>query len=92
MPLQYLAMPIWCKDNNSDTITGLVGVISTAICLTYIDKTGRKKPLAWVSVGLTIDMILLMVFSKYYANSDNKVGQGFTIAWIFVFSFIFSLG
>ncbi|KAL6242160.1 hypothetical protein RBB50_011072 [Rhinocladiella similis] len=71
---------------------GMVGVISTAICLTYIDKTGRKKPLAWVSVGLTIDMILLMVFSKYYANSDNKVGQGFTIAWIFVFSFIFSLG
>ena len=33
-----------------------------------------------------------MVFSKEYANSTNKVGQGFTIAWIFLFSVIFSLG
>jgi len=67
-------------------------VISTAICLTYIDKIGRVKPLAWTSVLLTVDMVLLMVFSKYYANSTNKVGQGFTVAWIFLFSFIFSLG
>ncbi|KAJ4522623.1 hypothetical protein HRR83_001113 [Exophiala dermatitidis] len=71
---------------------GMVGVISTAICMTYIDKTGRKKPLVYTSMALTVDMVLLMVFSKYYANSTNKVGQGFTIAWIFIFSFIFSLG
>ncbi|KAK5213832.1 hypothetical protein LTR99_010373 [Exophiala xenobiotica] len=71
---------------------GMIGVISTAICLTYIDKVGRRKPLFYTSIALTIDMILLMVFSKYYANSTNKVGQGFTVAWIFIFSFIFSLG
>lgn len=70
----------------------MVGVISTAICMAYIDKTGRKKPLVYTSMALTVDMVLLMVFSKYYANSTNKVGQGFTIAWIFIFSFIFSLG
>lgn len=71
---------------------GMMGVIANTICLTYIDKVGRKKPLAYTSCALVIDMILLMVFSKYFAASNNKVGQGFTIAWIFIFSFIFSLG
>ncbi|KPI35193.1 High-affinity glucose transporter [Cyphellophora attinorum] len=71
---------------------GMVGVIANAICLTFVDKVGRKKPLAYTSIALVIDMILIMVFSKYYSNSNNKVGQGFAIAWIFLFSFIFSLG
>ncbi|KAH8693572.1 MFS transporter [Talaromyces proteolyticus] len=71
---------------------GMMGPIANAICLTYIDKVGRKLPLAWTSVALVIDMILIMVFSKYFPGSGNKVGQGFTIAWIFLFSFIFSLG
>lgn len=37
-------------------------------------------------------MVLVMVFTKYYAGSTNKVGQGFTVLWIFIFSIIFSLG
>ena len=69
-----------------------MGFIANAICLTYIDKVGRKLPLAYTSCALVIDMILLMVFAKYFSNSNNKVGEGFTIAWIFIFSFIFSLG
>lgn len=71
---------------------GMMGPIANAICLMYIDKVGRKLPLAWTSVALVIDMILIMVFAKEFAMSTNKVGQGFTIAWIFVFSIIFSLG
>lgn len=70
----------------------MMGVIANAICLTYIDKTGRRLPLAWTSLGLCIDMMLIMVFTKQYANSGNKVGEGWAIAWIFLFSFIFSLG
>ncbi|CAM1507952.1 Fc.00g048000.m01.CDS01 [Cosmosporella sp. VM-42] len=71
---------------------GMMGFIANAICLTYIDKVGRKLPLAWTSLALAVDMMLIMVFTKEYANSSNKVGQGWTIAWIFLFSFIFSLG
>ncbi|KAL1978157.1 hypothetical protein VTN31DRAFT_1016 [Thermomyces dupontii] len=71
---------------------GMMGPIANAICLCFIDKVGRKLPLAWTSVALVIDMILIMVFTKYFAESDNKVGQGFTIAWMFIFSLIFSLG
>lgn len=70
----------------------MMGPIANAICLCFIDKVGRKLPLAWTSVALVIDMILIMVFTKYFAESDNKVGQGFTIAWMFIFSLIFSLG
>ncbi|CRG91958.1 Facilitated trehalose transporter Tret1 [Talaromyces islandicus] len=71
---------------------GMMGPIGNAICLSYIDKVGRKLPLAWTSVALVIDMTLIMVFSKYFPGSSNRIGQGFTIAWIFSFSFIFSLG
>lgn len=69
-----------------------MGPIANAICLSFIDKVGRKLPLAWTSVALVIDMTLIMVFSKYFPGGNNRIGQGFTIAWIFVFSFIFSLG
>jgi sugar porter (SP) family MFS transporter len=71
---------------------GMMGVMANAVCLTFIDKVGRRKPLAYTSVALVVDMVLIMVFTKYYAGSDNKVGQGFTVAWIFIFSIIFSLG
>lgn len=70
----------------------MVGVVANALCLTYVDKVGRKLPLAYTSCALVVDMVLIMVFSKYYSNSNDKVGQGFAIAWIFLFSFIFSLG
>ncbi|KAJ2970525.1 hypothetical protein NQ176_g8148 [Zarea fungicola] len=69
-----------------------MGFIANAICLTYIDKVGRKLPLAWTSLALGVEMMLIMVFTKYFANTTNKIGQGWTIAWIFLFSFIFSLG
>ena len=71
---------------------GMMGFIANAICLTYIDKVGRKLPLAWTSLALAIDMMLIMVFTKEFANTSNKIGEGWTIAWIFLFSFIFSLG
>ncbi|KAL2411316.1 MFS-type transporter criB [Exophiala dermatitidis] len=71
---------------------GMMGVMANAVCLCYIDRVGRKLPLAWTSVALVVDMVLIMVFTKQYAESTNKVGQGFTIAWIFIFSIIFSLG
>jgi hypothetical protein len=70
----------------------MMGPIANAICLSFIDKVGRRLPLVWTSVALVIDMTLIMVFSKYFPGGNNRIGQGFTIAWIFLFSFIFSLG
>ncbi|KAF1989064.1 MFS transporter [Aulographum hederae CBS 113979] len=71
---------------------GMMGPIANAICLLYVDRVGRKKPLAWSCVALCINMILILVFTKEYAGSSNEVGQGFTIAWLFLFSVLFSLG
>jgi hypothetical protein len=70
----------------------MMGVISTAACLTFIDKVGRRVPLLVSSGAQTIFMMLIMVFYKTYAKTDNKIGQGFTIAWIFLMSISFSLG
>lgn len=64
------------SSTNARELIGCVGVVANAICLTFVDKVGRKKPLAYTSIALCFDMALLMVFSKYYSNSTNKVGTG----------------
>ncbi|KAI0310356.1 general substrate transporter [Amylostereum chailletii] len=73
-------------------IYGLVGPAANVICLLYVDRWGRKKTL-WISaIAMACDMALIMGLTAGYAKSDNTVGQGFTIAFIFCFSIIYSLG
>lgn len=94
-PLTYLSPGVGIQGRNilwTSAGYGMMGVIANAICLCFIDRVGRKKPLTYTNIALCIDMILIMVFTKYFSDSANKIGQGFTIAWIFVFSIIFSLG
>jgi hypothetical protein len=70
----------------------MMGVIAGSICMTYIDRIGRRVPLLISSGAQTVIMALIMIFFKYYAGGTNKVGQGFIIAWIFLMSISFSLG
>ncbi|EXJ91169.1 hypothetical protein A1O1_04278 [Capronia coronata CBS 617.96] len=71
---------------------GMAGPIANMICLYFVDSWGRKRTL-WISgIIMAIDMSLVMGLTAGYAKSDNKVGQGFTIAFIFLFSVIYSLG
>ncbi|KAF9034461.1 general substrate transporter [Hymenopellis radicata] len=56
-------------------IYGTVGPISNIICLSYVDRSGRKFALWFTSF-----------------QSDNRAGKAATIAFIFLFSAIFSLG
>ncbi|KAG6909494.1 hypothetical protein DXG01_017216 [Tephrocybe rancida] len=71
---------------------GMVGPTFNIICIAFVDKWGRKPTLWITSVAMAVDMALIMAFTAKYANSNNKVGQGFTIAFIFCFSAIYSLG
>ena len=71
---------------------GMMGVVGNTICLTYIDKVNRRVPLMISASAQCVLMTLFTIFFKEFANGTNKVGQGFTIAWLFLFSIAFSLG
>ncbi|KAL4938453.1 hypothetical protein BDV06DRAFT_231868 [Aspergillus oleicola] len=73
-------------------IYGLVGPVANLVCLYYVDTWGRKKTLWITGIAMTLDMALVMGLSGGFQNSDNMVAKGFTIAFIFCFSMIYSLG
>ncbi|CAG9947754.1 unnamed protein product [Clonostachys rosea f. rosea IK726] len=73
-------------------IYGLVGPIANVICLYYVDTWGRRKTLWITGLIMALDMGLVMGLSGGYGSSQNMVAKGFTIAFIFCFTAIYSLG
>ncbi|KAL1859674.1 hypothetical protein VTK73DRAFT_7511 [Phialemonium thermophilum] len=73
-------------------VYGLVGPIANMVCLYYVDSWGRKKTLWITGLFMTLDMALVMGLSGAYGSSTNTVAKGFTIAFIFCFTAIYSLG
>ncbi|KAF1994573.1 general substrate transporter [Amniculicola lignicola CBS 123094] len=71
---------------------GLVGPLANAVCLYYVDTWGRKKTLWITGLAMTCDMAIVMGLSGSYGSSDNSTAKGVTIAFIFCFSIIYSLG
>lgn len=56
------------------------------MCLYFVDSWGRKKTLWITGLIMAMDMGIVMGLTASYGSSDNRVGQGFTIAFIFLFS------
>ncbi|QRW19105.1 Sugar (and other) transporter [Rhizoctonia solani] len=54
-----------------------------------VDSWGRTRSLFWGAIALVIDLTLVMVGTQW---SNNSVGQGFIIAFIFCYTFIYYLG
>lgn len=59
---------------------------SQIICLLYVDKWGRKKTLWITGIIMTIDMALILAMTAAFSEGTNRVGQGWAIAFIFLFS------
>lgn len=83
--LWYLAS---CGEGKPPLIltSGMVGPAANIVCLLFVDKWGRKRTMWITGIVMACDMALIMGFTAGYAHSNNKVGQGFTIAFIFCFS------
>ncbi|KAK9457547.1 general substrate transporter [Dipodascopsis uninucleata] len=73
-------------------IFGLVGPLFNIICIAYVDRWGRKVALWITGLAMGVDLAIVMALTSRYSGTDNKVGQGFTIGFIFLFSAIYSLG
>ncbi|QKX63227.1 uncharacterized protein TRUGW13939_10396 [Talaromyces rugulosus] len=73
-------------------VYGLVGPLANVVCLYYVDSWGRRKTLWITGFVMALDMAVVMGLSGGFAQSSNTVAKGFTIAFIFLFSMIYSLG
>ena len=54
-----------------------------------VDRFGRVKLLGFGSAGLCIDLIYSALMAHFFAKSDNKVGKGFAILGIYLFTAIY---
>jgi hypothetical protein len=52
----------------------------------YVDKWGRKITLWLTRILMIIDIALVMAMAVVYGCSDNTIGKGFAIAFIFCFT------
>ncbi|ODQ52031.1 hypothetical protein SAICODRAFT_26103 [Saitoella complicata NRRL Y-17804] len=68
---------------------GMVGPLSTLVSTNFIDRWGRVKATFWSLIFLGIDFIFLAALIATYSN---KAGAGAAIAFLFLFSIIYSLG
>ncbi|KAI5460600.1 general substrate transporter [Mariannaea sp. PMI_226] len=73
-------------------IYGLVGPLANLICLYYVDSWGRRRTLWITGLLMAMDIGFVMGLSGGYGSSNNMVAKGFTIAFIFCFTAIYSLG
>lgn len=67
----------------------MCGPIANVVCLYFVDRWGRKKTLWITGIIMTIDISLEMAMSAVFTKSDNAVGKGFGIAFIFLFTVMY---
>lgn len=72
---------------------GCMGPLANLICIFFVDKSGRKKPLGYLSLALGVVMVVFTALTaEYNMGRLSTAGAGFAIDCIFASSFIFSLG
>ncbi|KAK7204911.1 general substrate transporter [Myxozyma melibiosi] len=74
------------------SLYGMVGPAFNMLCISYVDRFGRRSALYITGVAMAADLAIVMALTANYSGTDNKVGQGFAIAFIFLFTAIYSLG
>ncbi|EIM84049.1 general substrate transporter [Stereum hirsutum FP-91666 SS1] len=73
-------------------IYGTLGVLINIVSLRLIDRFGRVKLLGFGAMGLCIDLVYSALMARFFTNSDNKVGKGFAILGIYLYTSIYYLG
>ncbi|KAK7039228.1 hypothetical protein VNI00_010133 [Paramarasmius palmivorus] len=73
-------------------VYGTIGVLINIISLRLVDRFGRVKLLGYGAAGLCVDLIYSALMARFFASSDNRVGKGFAILGIYMFTAIYYLG
>ncbi|KAK1218310.1 hypothetical protein PQX77_019002 [Marasmius sp. AFHP31] len=70
-------------------IFGTVGFMVNVISIHLLDRFGRRKMLLLGTGFLVVDMIYSAVMGKYFSGGSNKVGAGFAILGIYMYTSIY---
>ncbi|KAL1696619.1 general substrate transporter [Schizophyllum commune] len=73
-------------------VYGTVGALMNIISINLVDRLGRVKLLFFASAGMCIDLIYSAVMAREFTDSDNKVGKGFAILGIYMYTAIYYTG
>ncbi|ESK91099.1 mfs monosaccharide transporter [Moniliophthora roreri MCA 2997] len=72
-------------------VYGTVGFMANTISIRLLDRFGRVKMLLWGTSLLVVDLVYCAVTSRYFGGGGNKVGAGFTVLGIYLFTIIYYL-
>ncbi|KAL8290587.1 hypothetical protein RQP46_002845 [Phenoliferia psychrophenolica] len=67
-------------------IYGTVGLLANMISIRVVDRVGRVRMLIVGTAGVSIVLIYTALLSHFYTTSTNKVGKGFAILGIYLFT------
>ncbi|QRV75968.1 Sugar (and other) transporter [Ceratobasidium sp. AG-Ba] len=70
-------------------VYGTLGPIANVFSLWKVDSWGRTRSLFWGAIALVIDLTVVMTLTRFFAGTTNMVGQGFVIAFIFLYTIIY---
>ncbi|KAK9235256.1 general substrate transporter [Lipomyces kononenkoae] len=73
-------------------IFGLDGPTFNFLGILTVDSWGRKRTLWITNIAMALSIVCVMVFTAVFQQSNNQVGKGFAIAFLFIFSAIYSFG
>ncbi|GIZ39791.1 hypothetical protein CKM354_000316100 [Cercospora kikuchii] len=73
-------------------VWGIIGPLSNLFCLAFIiDRVKRRTMLIWGSVGMAVDIAIVMAFVAVFGGGPNKIGNAFGIFFLLLFGIIFSI-
>ncbi|PVH98352.1 general substrate transporter [Periconia macrospinosa] len=73
-------------------VWGTIGPLANLFCLAFIiDRVKRRTMLIWGSVGLGLDIAIVMIFVAVFGGVPNKVANAFGIFFLLMFGIIFSV-
>jgi sugar porter (SP) family MFS transporter len=73
-------------------VWGILGPLSNLLCLAFIiDRVKRRTMLFWGSIGMGIDIAIVMIIVAVFSGGPNKVANGFGILFLLLFDIIFSI-
>lgn len=73
-------------------VWGILGPLSNLLCLAFIiDRVKRRTILFWGSIGMGIDIAIVMIIVAVFSGGPNRVANGFGILFLLLFDIIFSI-
>ncbi|KAE9403758.1 general substrate transporter [Gymnopus androsaceus JB14] len=73
-------------------VYGTIGIVVNVASLQLLDRVGRVKLLGYGALGISVILIYSAIMCQLFATSSNKIGKGFTVLGIYLYTATYYLG